>query len=614
MMLDDINDLVEEIQQILSSETQVPEEELMDLAARLEEAVSGVSKRLRQVELLLSQGLRSEAIDLAEREPNLNELITALDFPEFEAWNERLEQSEISPVRSLPSDLAAELNDAYSAVSSVEGLLNRFRVQSLSRAPMAERIKTLRLLGAKDPDNPVWEKDLLEFERTRLEELKSQLEQAVRATDLEQLAMLDRELASTDWRVKVPSSLQKQAADAHRSLRRTSSRKEMETISYQLSDAFADFDLQTARQLRQRFDALCQIVNLPPNDGIIDVAGPALEWIDHENEKERIAAEHAQAVQDLESALEHNAKLDELQRLYHQATRREHILPQQLEARLADRMETLQTQASRKQTAIIAASMLAGITLVVAVSLFVRQIGIRSEIDGHVTQLNQLLQEAQKSGVLEPVTGYLARVDEGRPVVAGAPEIQGLRQQLESLQIAEAGRLSQISELIHTADGLSKSATTVEQLSEADEALRKANSLTKNASEKSNIISSQSRIKEKQRCKNQIDQAYGDSLAELTDQAANLPPDRLDGYTEILAQVSELISRKGVSPPLKISAEALQVKLDQQRSMISRNLEIARDLTAVTESVGGLTKYETELRDMVKSQAELSERKVLIRC
>ena len=602
MTSEEINDLVEEIQQILTSDTPALEEELMDLAARLDESVAQVTKRLKQVDQLLSKGLRSEAIDLAEREPNLNDLITALDFPEFEAWNELLAQFDISAVKGLPPDLAAELNDAYSASASLENLVNRFRTQALSRATLTARIDTLRRLASKDVDNPAWEKDLLEFERARVAEVKAQLEQAVRNSDLEQLASLDHELASGDWRVTVPAGLKKQAAVAHRSLRRTVSRAEMESICYKLSDSYADFDLPLAKRLRQRFDALRQIVNLAPNDPLLDIAGPALDWVAQEEQKQTSENEYADAVAELEIAIEVHATLPELESLYYKATRHDRSLPSQLAARLADRMETLRTQASRKRFAIVVVSCAAGIFVMTGVFLFVRQIGIRTEINGHVDQITVLLADATKTGVLEPLTGYFQKVDEGRAVVAAAPELQGLKQQMENLQIAEAGRLSQMSELISISESLTSTAKRIDQLGAAAEALKKASDLAKNASEKSQIVTAEASLRSKEaELHNVIDTAFGEDLAALTQQVAKLPADSVDGYNEISAQLSELFARPGVSPELKTSVESLQVKVTQQRSMISRNLETARNLASITDAVGRLAEFETRLRETAKT-------------
>ncbi|HQX51034.1 MAG TPA: hypothetical protein PLR25_14065, partial [Planctomycetaceae bacterium] len=178
MTLDEIIRLVREIQAVLASRAEATEEELVDLASRHEEIVEAVRARLEAVERLLSQGLRSEAIGRAELEPNLNDVLTALDFPELGPWNELLESKSIHPVPGIPVEAAAELNDAYLATGSIEKLLQHYRTISLARAPLAKRIEALRRLVQNDGQNPVWPQDLREFEAHRLKEMKQDLDQA----------------------------------------------------------------------------------------------------------------------------------------------------------------------------------------------------------------------------------------------------------------------------------------------------------------------------------------------------------------------------------------------------------------------------------------------------
>ena len=59
MTLEEINELVDEIQQLLMSESDPSEEEMMDLAGRHEDLVNIAAKRLKSVDSLLSRGLRS---------------------------------------------------------------------------------------------------------------------------------------------------------------------------------------------------------------------------------------------------------------------------------------------------------------------------------------------------------------------------------------------------------------------------------------------------------------------------------------------------------------------------------------------------------------------------
>ncbi|MFN8708062.1 MAG: hypothetical protein ACK50J_15395, partial [Planctomyces sp.] len=598
MTLDDVNDLVNEIQQLLISEIEPAEEELMDLAGRHEELVKAVSKRLVSIEKLLHKGLRSEAIELAEREPNLNDVVTALDFSEFDAWNELLVRFEMQPVQALPADLAAELNDAYSASGSVDKLLQRFRTLSLARAPLYQRIDVLRRLAVHDADNVVWKQDLEVFETHRLSEVKKELDGAIQRSDVNQVATLDEELSSNDWNVPVPSGIKKQARDAHRRLRQNSARQDLEAVSLALSDAYADFDVRQARQCRQRFLALASVADLKSSDQLYDVVGPALDWLEEEDQRESHDKESRGARTALEAALDRRSSTEELEQLYHQATRHGQPLPQILEDRLADRLETLRVSASRKRKAIVTVVTSTSLIVIAAVGLIIREFTFRKNITTHSTQITTLLQDAGTTGLIQPVADYLKRLETDQPDIAAAPELLGLKQQFEALQTAEAGRLRQLRELVATTTERGIKASRLEQFPELYVHLKQAEEMCRNPTERTLVVTAESEVRKREsELQSRVDTAFGADLREITEEIAKLPSDSLTNYTPILSRLGELESRTLVSPELQTSVKALHAKVNQQYALVSAALKIALDLQSITDTVGQLESFQNKLSD-----------------
>ena len=99
----------------------------------------------------LGQGLRSEAIHMADEQPNLMDLVAALDLPDPDAWAEFCQQSDLPVPPPLQMDRAAQLNEAYAQDQPMEHLLSRHRLLALSRAPIAQRLEVLRQMKA-DPE------------------------------------------------------------------------------------------------------------------------------------------------------------------------------------------------------------------------------------------------------------------------------------------------------------------------------------------------------------------------------------------------------------------------------------------------------------------------------
>jgi len=76
------------------------------------EACSETNRRLRKCGDLLRKGDRSEAILLAQTEPDLLDMVSVLDFPERGAWLELLKLQSLAPPPELLFEIALELNQA----------------------------------------------------------------------------------------------------------------------------------------------------------------------------------------------------------------------------------------------------------------------------------------------------------------------------------------------------------------------------------------------------------------------------------------------------------------------------------------------------------------------
>src|SRR4051812_40971078 len=83
---------IDDIQTAVYSPEMADPDFLRDAAAQYAEACAEANQRLRQVGQLLKRGLRSEALQLTEEEPNLLDFVGMLDFPELPAWRDLLKR------------------------------------------------------------------------------------------------------------------------------------------------------------------------------------------------------------------------------------------------------------------------------------------------------------------------------------------------------------------------------------------------------------------------------------------------------------------------------------------------------------------------------------------
>ncbi len=601
MQTDDITQLIEEIQQLLGSPSEPDESELIDLASRHDDIVGNVTARLKEVDKLLSRSLRSEATALAEKHPPLNDLVTALDFPEFEVWNDLLMQFGIQAVRELPLDIAAELNDAYSISDSLQQLLQKYRTQSLARAPLDERIATLRRLAIEDTANIRWKTDVQKFETHRMGELKKEVTAATKTKDLNAIAALDAELNGGNWSIKIPGALKTNVREAHTVLRRQTARAELQPLCHELSDAYADFDQPRARKLQRRFFALSEIVDLDETDPVYDIAGPALDWLNEEEARATSEAEFEAAKTALEMELDRPTTIDALERLYHQTVRHGQTLPERLEHRLAERIESLKTAESRRRLAIMSSVVGFCLVAIVAAVLIVRSVSFNNAVAGHVQQLQQLMKTSATSGNLHPVDEYFTTLKSEDPAFLEQPDILGLQQEFENVRLKETGRREQFDQLISQAISSGTQNPRWEDFTAADTALHQADETALNESERARILSTRSEIQTvRTDLQKETDAAFTTEQEAIVEVLAGLPNDQLTGYSAVLERITTLEGRPHVSVELKTTLSALKSRVSEQQSVISANMDVARSLRKITAAAGQPANYRQALIDYTK--------------
>src|SRR5947209_914413 len=136
----DYHQIVDQIRGFVQSSDQTRNERLEGLASGYAEACIEVNQRLGRCQWLLQQGLRSEAIQLAESEPKLLGAIATLDFPERADWDELVGIYGLAAAPKLMVEAASFLNEAYAQEEPLQDLLRTHRRLAMQRAPLRLRI------------------------------------------------------------------------------------------------------------------------------------------------------------------------------------------------------------------------------------------------------------------------------------------------------------------------------------------------------------------------------------------------------------------------------------------------------------------------------------------
>ncbi len=596
MQLDEIKSLVRDIQLLMAAELSVWDEpDIMQLAGAHEETVYAVIQRAESVADLLDRGLNDEAIQLAEREPGLAALAMVLDFPELAEWTGVLAEFKVAPVPEMPHDTLAQLEDAYSTTADSKQLLQRFRGLSLARAPLAERIDVLRRLSEKDPENDQWKTGIKSYETYRLKSITKDLKAATEKRDLSVVARIDREVNQAQWAVPVPPALKKDAQSAHRKLKQAEAREKLKPVADSLSLAYAEFNVPQATQILPRFQALMDIANLPPDHEIMDVAGPAVEWIEGELEQQRVAQERQQAIANLQIGLDRDAPLAELEQHYYKATENGEPVPQVLETRLGNKIAETDAAAKRKRIGVVTGSIV-GLSLVtVAFVWFIVNVNFNTRVKKNVEQITQLLEDASVSGNTAPLESRLEELALSDAAILETPEVAALRKQLEALKTAEDGRIRGFNSLLTSVSAVTVNPEWV-TLQSAEDSLDKANQLTKNENERAAVLEAKREFDTaKAGLRKQTDERFTDELDSVRTLMQTVNREDAETYKIPLERLTAALKFANISSEVESQGRGLLGKLTTEKDLAAKNRLIELDLAAIGRNAVTIAKFETAM-------------------
>jgi hypothetical protein len=195
----------------------------------------------------LNQGLRSEAVHLADIAPNLLDLVGLLDFPELGEWHALVTEYSLPKPEPLLFDVAGSLNEAYGLQEPVQRLLDQHRLHALARSPLSQRLKILRSLYETDHTSGHWEEDVRGMERVRFREIEAESRAAASKSDVDRLKVLYSELTNSQWLETVPANLLRDLKQRGTGVTRAQAQEQLEYLVVLLHQAHASKDLGVAR-------------------------------------------------------------------------------------------------------------------------------------------------------------------------------------------------------------------------------------------------------------------------------------------------------------------------------------------------------------------------------
>lgn len=204
----EITTLISKIDTAMARADGFGKDAIRNLMPELREAIDDVNAALREVDGLLFQGLRDEAIGLHDED--FAAAAARLNLEDREEWPE-LERFFVASGLSFPPkidfDTLSALESAYSEIEAMRRPLDTLRRMALERAPVAERLRVLRELRKADPTKPVWTEAIKDHEQARVAELLPEVGRVLAQRDPQAVAALHAEITDPGWSVPIPRDL-----------------------------------------------------------------------------------------------------------------------------------------------------------------------------------------------------------------------------------------------------------------------------------------------------------------------------------------------------------------------------------------------------------------------
>lgn len=315
-LMADYEEIPETIRSFLAIEGHPWNEDLTDVAQSYAALCREANQRLRRCADYLRRGMRSEAVHLAECQPKLLPMVDALQIPDFAAWARACVANGLAPPPELLTDQLPQLEAAAEIEERLRPLEDRYRLLSLAKAPLKDRLEVLFPLHEKDPGNPVWVENLRTIGMARFKQLRGEAQTAYKSRDLARLETLSAELTQQAAHVDVPDDLRRGVERAVGLLRLDQAKQSLRPLLAELQAAKTANDYPKAAKVLAQWQQIVDSRQLALPAALQEAIRPLIAWV--ADEERRLA--QAEKMERMRPAL------DDTERMFRSEQRRHQMM------------------------------------------------------------------------------------------------------------------------------------------------------------------------------------------------------------------------------------------------------------------------------------------------
>ena len=410
------------------------------IAQHFTRLVDEANKNLSRSHRWILGGLFAEAVSFGEALDLAKSAQRLMLEGVFAQWSELCRVCKVGAPPRIDHGLLEAYADAWSRFHSMGQTEARYRLLSLQRAPLGERLQVLRELVNLDSRNPEWLRAVTRLQREAAAELVQLVDVALREKD-DALAITISQLV--DVCAGAIGVHQEQLARLQAFALAAKARvaeKDARNACHEMHTAATAMNLEALREASLRWQAA--ISEFQPADDLRQSAAASLQLLDAQRLREQREMNQRDAIGRLELALDQAKSFEAIQMCVAAARNVEATLPQQLVLRIAAIKDAHQAAARRKFARRSIAVGMATVVLVSAAWWIVRWQESLEQVNTITREVEVMLSAASPDTALKALTSWKETHEElsNAPQVAAvsAKVVAALDQEKSEIVLAQA--------------------------------------------------------------------------------------------------------------------------------------------------------------------------------
>ncbi|MDO5580223.1 MAG: hypothetical protein Q4G69_03745 [Planctomycetia bacterium] len=401
--------LVDRIRMAIAASAEGGMERFEALSKEYAAACREINKRLDACAIFLNNGNSSEALRLADTTPHLLDLCEILKFSELDEWKE---VCSTFPGMEIPVPLNQStidyLNEVYRNAGKAEPLLKRFRLCSLMKSPIEERLGLLYRLERADQYNPLWARLIPQYEEVCVREMETIFHSVRNSKEGGPVVFqIQKELEKLPWK-KRPENLLRTIREWNRKITIDYVFNQIRILANDMHLAYMEQDFDRLYQLNKKRKNLLGEYRIDeravPRD-IADQMEPAIRWLEEQQKMNAQLQDYELCLSQMERSLSRPISPNELRALFTSlniaAEKVFQAVPDNIRIAYERELNNFE-RLRRRRTTILFFSILSAILILGgSIGFYIRDAAQKKGIQSQVREITKLLDSFEKANAMK---------------------------------------------------------------------------------------------------------------------------------------------------------------------------------------------------------------------